>query len=547
MLCFLTHFWETYEYEILWDQRGKNEQRWASSGSRYGCYCWTTLKSTYQKWCWSIKVKFARDPYSWRSLCIHLWCANLVLCTFMFLTHEILVYHLVLFVFPFTVTLAYRMRIIFACVALYCVCACTFCFVCVAETVNVWHLRYVIVVSETPVKSGKSVGLYVMLRQTIRSTLSALSSSYVSHDTKTEVLQCKDYAHQDVVKPYFADHVYVFHGKSPHVRRPISHRHVMSGMPPFTRLLHCKTCGIRNSSKDYNSSTRYTSNVEVRRVFRLRRQQHWRPTTTVTSTLSFAKAAVGPARLTSVRPRGVVTPSTWMSPWFGSRTRPGGEGSVGSIISADDEWLKLTYQRACALPRKLRLLSSRRHPRDVRLMASILHVSLFGELVPSLPMERMGARSRIYLEYDVGAGTFEVVGTSGSCVAIMDLHVNAMNPHSSTSTTQRADFDPRRMTAHVLTTTRRASRTPIRLIRWRRTWMERICWGTLTRRGCTDVWYCDSRRSWTKSMYLCFLCFFSFCLLRPMLLNHVYKNFRYFSFTSCYYNDFLHVELFVYT
>ena len=84
-----------------------------------------------------------------------------------------------------------------------------------------------------------------------------------------------------------------------------------------------------------------------------------------------------------------------------------------------------------------------------------IHVSLFGELVPSLPMERMGARSRIYLEYDVGAGTFEVVGTSGSCVAIMDMYVNAMSPHRSTSTSQRADFDPRRMTAHVLTTTRK--------------------------------------------------------------------------------------------
>ena len=78
MLCLLTRFWETYEYEILWDQRGKNEQRWASSSSRYGCYCWTTLKSTYQKWCWSIKVKFARDPYSRRSVCIH--CDVLTLC-----------------------------------------------------------------------------------------------------------------------------------------------------------------------------------------------------------------------------------------------------------------------------------------------------------------------------------------------------------------------------------------------------------------------------------------------------------------------------------
>ena len=43
----------------------------------------------------------------------------------------------------------------------------------------------------------------------------------------------------------------------------------------------------------------------------------------------------------------------------------------------------------------------------------------------------------------------------GSCVALLDLYVNAMSPQDSSPATTRADFDPRRMAAHVMTTTKR--------------------------------------------------------------------------------------------
>ena len=78
-------------------------------------------------------------------------------------------------------------------------------------------------------------------------TTDKAAHDFISHVTKTAALQCRLCDHQDVVEADFVDHVFIFHG-----RRLVSRGEILAcivtNLPPFERLSHCKQCNLRNAS-----------------------------------------------------------------------------------------------------------------------------------------------------------------------------------------------------------------------------------------------------------------------------------------------------------
>ena len=78
-------------------------------------------------------------------------------------------------------------------------------------------------------------------------TTDKATHDFISHVTKTAALQCRLCDHQDVVEADFVDHVFIFHGKRL-VSRGAILSCIVTNLPPFERLSHCKQCNLRNAS-----------------------------------------------------------------------------------------------------------------------------------------------------------------------------------------------------------------------------------------------------------------------------------------------------------